>query len=162
MQPFFCFWGEILASLEQQLTQLLVEPVEALGFELLGVEFVRAGKHSVLRLYIDRPDGISVDDCAQVSYQVSAVLDVEDPITSEYHLEVSSPGMDRPLFKSSHFTRFIGKEVKLTVRIAISNRRNWKGRIKAVEGEMITLTVDGKDQIFAMSNIQKANLVPEF
>jgi len=151
-----------LASLEQKLTALLEEPVAALGYELLGIEFVRAGKHSVLRLYIDQPDGISVDDCAQVSYQVSAVLDVEDPISTEYHLEVSSPGVERPLFKSAHFSQFIGLEAAIQLRIALNNRRKWKGLIKAVEGEMITLTVDGKDEVFAMSNIQKANLVPKY
>jgi len=77
---------------------MLEAPVEALGFELIGVEFVRAGKHSTLRVYIDHVDGITVDNCADVSLQASAVLDVEDPINTEYNLEVSSPGMDRPLF----------------------------------------------------------------
>jgi len=156
------FLGDSLASLEQKLTDLLEEPVAALGYELVGLEFVRAGKHSILRLYIDQPEGITVDDCAQVSYQVSAVLDVEDPISTEYNLEVSSPGLERPLFKSAQFAQFLGEEVAIQLRIALNNRRKWKGLIKAVEGEMITLTVDGKDEVFAMSNIQKANLIPKY
>ena len=94
--------------------------------------------------------------------QVSAVLDVEDPITVAYNLEVSSPGLDRPLFTAEHYARFVGEEVTLVLRMAVQNRRKWQGVIKAVDGEMITVTVEGKDEVFALSNIQKANLVPHF
>lgn len=86
-----------MSTLEQKLTEMITAPVEALGFELVGIEFIR-GRTSTLRIYIDSEDGINVDDCADVSHQVSAVLDVEDPITVAYNLEVSSPGLDRPLF----------------------------------------------------------------
>ncbi|WP_108650018.1 ribosome maturation factor RimP [Dongshaea marina] len=151
-----------MATLEQRLVELLEAPVEALGFELLGVEFVRAGKHSTLRAYIDREGGITVDDCAEVSYQISSVLDVEDPITTAYNLEVSSPGLERPLFKLAHYQTFIGHDVMLMLRMAVGNQRKFKGQIKAVDGEMITVMVDGKDEVFAFSNIQKANLVPNF
>ncbi len=135
-----------MSTLEQKLTEMLSAPVEALGFELVGIEFIRA-RQSTLRIYIDSDNGINVDDCADVSHQVSAVLDVEDPITVAYNLEVSSPGLD---------------EVSVVLRMAIQNRRKWQGIIKSVEGEMITVTVDGKDEVFALSNIQKANLVPHF
>jgi ribosome maturation factor RimP len=148
--------------LEQRLTELLDAPVVALGFELWGIEFIRAGKHSTLRVYIDHANGISVDDCAEVSHQVSALLDVEDPITTEYYLEVSSPGMDRPLLKPAHFARYIGDVAAVTLRMAVNNRRKYKGIIKQVEGEMITLTVDGRDEILAFANIQQANLIPNF
>ena len=151
-----------MATLEQRLTELLDAPVVALGFELWGIEFIRAGKHSTLRVYIDHANGISVDDCAEVSHQVSALLDVEDPITTEYYLEVSSPGMDRPLLKPAHFARYIGDVAAVTLRIAVNNRRKYKGIIKQVEGEMITLTVDGRDEILAFANIQQANLIPNF
>lgn len=151
-----------MATLEQRLTELLDAPVVALGFELWGIEFIRAGKHSTLRVYIDHANGISVDDCAEVSHQVSALLDVEDPITTEYYLEVSSPGMDRPLLKPAHFARYIGDVAAVTLRMAVNNRRKYKGIIKQVDGEMITLTVDGRDEILAFANIQQANLIPNF
>lgn len=136
-------------------------PVEALGFEFVGLEFIRA-RVSTLRVYIDNENGITVDDCAEVSHQVSAVLDVEDPISELYNLEISSPGFERPLFTVAHYQHFIGKEVNLILRIAMQNRRKWRGIIKAVDDEMITVTVDGKDEVFALKNIQKANLVPHF
>lgn len=140
---------------------MISAPVEALGFEFVGIEFIRA-RVSTLRIYIDSEEGITVDDCADVSHQVSAVLDVEDPIQTFYNLEVSSPGLERPLFTTTHYTQFIGEEVAVVLRIAMQNRRKWQGIIKSVEGEMITVTVDGKDEVFALSNIQKANLVPHF
>ncbi|WP_214066835.1 ribosome maturation factor RimP [Photorhabdus hainanensis] len=150
-----------MSTLEQKLTAMISAPVEALGFELVGLEFIRA-RVSTLRIYIDSENGITVDDCADVSHQVSAVLDVEDPISVLYNLEVSSPGLERPLFTAEHYQRFIGEEVSLVLRIAMQNRRKWLGVIKTVDGEMITVTVDGKDEVFALSNIQKANLVPHF
>lgn len=159
--PFFYVPGVVLSTLEQKLTEMVTAPVEALGFELVGVEFIR-GRVSTLRIFIDSEEGITVDDCADVSHQVSAVLDVEDPITTVYNLEVSSPGMERPLFTAEHYQRFTGEEVSLALRIAMQNRRRWQGIIKAVDGEMITVTVDGKDEVFALGNIQKANLVPHF
>ena len=152
----------LLATLEQRLTELLDAPIVALGYELWGIEFIRAGKHSTLRVYIDHANGISVDDCAEASHQVSALLDVEDPITTEYYLEVSSPGMDRPLLKPEHFARYIGQVATVTLRMAVNNRRKYKGTIKQVDGEMITLTIDGRDEILAFANIQQANLIPNF
>ncbi len=143
------------------MTELVSAPVEALGYELVGIEFVRS-RTSILRIYIDSEDGINVDDCADVSHQVSAVMDVEDPITVPYNLEVSSPGLDRPLFTAEHYTRFMGEEVTLMLRMAVQNRRKWQGIIKSVDGEMITVHVEGNDVVFALSNIQKANLVPHF
>ncbi|WP_340609856.1 ribosome maturation factor RimP [Xenorhabdus bharatensis] len=150
-----------MSTLEQKLTAMISAPVEALGYELVGLEFIRA-RVSTLRIYIDSEEGITVDDCADVSHQVSAVLDVEDPIPGLYNLEISSPGLERPLFKAEHYQRFMGEEVSLMLRMAMQNRRKWQGIIKAVDGEMITVTVDGKDEVFALSNIQKANLVPHF
>ncbi|SFN35122.1 ribosome maturation factor RimP [Xenorhabdus japonica] len=150
-----------MSTLEQKLTEMISAPVEALGFELVGLEFIRA-RVSTLRVYIDSEEGITVDDCADVSHQVSAVLDVEDPISVLYNLEISSPGLERPLFKAEHYQRLMGEKVSLVLRMAMQNRRKWQGIIKAVDGEMITVTVDGKDEVFALSNIQKANLVPHF
>lgn len=152
-----------MASLEQKLTELLEPTVEMLGFELLGLEFTRAGKHSTLLVYIDhKENGIFLEDCTKVSHQISAVMDVEDPISTEYNLEVSSPGMARPLFKVAHYEEYCGSEIKALLRLAVNGRRKLKGVIQSVDGEMITITVDGKDEVFAYSNIQKANIVPKF
>lgn len=151
-----------MTGLEKQLAELLTAPVEALDYELVGLEFVRAGQHSTLRIFIDHENGITVDDCADVSRQVSAVLDVEDPITVAYNLEVSSPGVDRPLFTADHYQQFIGHEVNIVLKMAMQNRRKWKGEILSVDGDTITVRVDGQDEAFALSNIAKANLVPSF
>ena len=151
-----------MSQLEQRLTEMLTPPVEALGFEMVGVEFVRAGKHSTLRVYIDHPEGITVDHCADVSHQVSAVLDVEDPISTEYNLEVSSPGMDRPLFKEAHYLAIIGEVVSVRLRVPMDNRRNFKGELLSCEAGNITVNVDGQDFVLAIANIEKGNLVPSF
>ncbi|MDP5290829.1 ribosome maturation factor RimP [Oceanimonas sp. CHS3-5] len=151
-----------MATLEQRLTEMLSEPVEALGFELLGLEYVRAGRHSTLRLYIDSEKGIDVNDCAEVSRQVSAVLDVEDPISTEYDLEVSSPGLARPLFKPAHYQAIIGQEVELALRMAVNNRRKLKGTLVSADDTMVRLEVNGQEFPVAYANIQKANLVPNF
>jgi ribosome maturation factor RimP len=151
-----------LATLEQRLIQMLESPVESLGFELWGIEFVRAGKHSTLRVFIDHENGITVENCAEVSHQVSSILDVEDPITTEYNLEVSSPGMDRLLFKPSQYEKYLGEQVSLTLRMAVNNRRKYKGVITRIEDEMLVLVVDGNEETVAFANIQQANLVPNF
>lgn len=151
-----------MSQLEQKLTEMLAAPVEALGFELVGIEFVRAGKHSTLRVYIDHPDGITVEHCAEVSHQVSAVLDVEDPITTEYNLEVSSPGMDRPLFKEQHYLECVGEVVAIRLRMPLGDRRNFKGKLLVCEGGNITVEVDGQSFQLAIANIEKGNLVPSF
>ncbi len=151
-----------MTGLEKQLHILLEAPVEALDYELVGLEFVRAGEHSTLRVFIDHENGITVESCAEVSRQISAVMDVEDPITVAYHLEVSSPGLERPLFKAAHYQRFVDQEVNIILKMATQNRRKWKGKIISVEGETITVCVDGNEEAFALSNIAKANLVPSF
>jgi len=151
-----------LSKFDEKLTEMLTPPVEALGFELLGIEFVRAGKHSTLRVYIDSPNGITVDDCADVSHQVSSVLDVEDPISTEYNLEVSSPGLDRPLFKEQHYQAVIGQTASVRLRIPLDNRRNFKGEVVSVENGTLSIRVDGEEFELVIGNIEKGNLVPGF
>ncbi|MGM0481256.1 MAG: ribosome maturation factor RimP [Pseudomonadota bacterium] len=136
--------------------------VEALGYELWGVEFVRAGKFSTLRVYIDNPDGISVDDCAEVSYQVSALLDVEDPITVEYNLEVSSPGMERPFFNTEQLQSYIGEMLALELIAAQQNKRKFKAQLMAVENDQLSLAVDNETLQVSMRDVKKAHLVPTF
>ncbi len=151
-----------MATLEQTLTELTQDTIKAMGYELVGIECQRAGRFLTVRLYIDKEGGVTIDDCSDVSRQISAILDVEDPIADKYNLEVSSPGLDRPLFTVAHYERFKGKEIVIHLRIPMFDRRKWQGTIEAVEGDFITLKVDGEDRQFAFGNIQKANLVPVF
>jgi len=151
-----------LAKFEQKLAELLRPAVEEVGKDLLGVEFVNAGKHSILRLFIDHVDGINVDDCAEVSRQVSAILDVEDPISTEYNLEVSSPGLDRPLFIKEHFQAVIGETINVKLSIPLNGRRKFKGKLENIDNDTLIVTVDGQDYEIVLSNVDKANLVPNF
>lgn len=148
-------------TLEEKLAKIIRTSVSGLGYELVGVEFTQ-NRVPTLRVYIDSTKGISLDDCAIVSNQVSAVLDVEDPIDVLYNLEVSSPGLDRPLFTPEHYINHKGKEIKITLCLAVKNNRKWQGVINAVDGEVLTLSVKGKDESFALSNVQRANLIPQF
>lgn len=151
-----------LAKFEQKLTELLRPAVEETGKSLLGVEFISAGNNSILRLFIDHENGINVDDCAEVSRQVGAVLDVEDPISSEYNLEVSSPGVDRPLFELAHFQEVIGETVNLKLSMPLNGRRKFKGPLVGIENDTLIVEVDGIDYELVISNVDKANLVAKF
>ena len=151
-----------MATLEQKLQDLLLGSVEDLGCELWGIECQRVGRYLTVRLFIDKEGGVTVEDCADVSRQVSAVLDVEDPIADKYNLEVSSPGLDRPLFTFAQYTRYIGQEIVVHLRIPVADRRKWQGELAKIENDMITLIVDKQEQILAFGNIQKANVVPKF
>ena len=151
-----------MATLEQNLQEMLQGAVEDLGCELWGIECQRAGRFMTVRLFIDKEGGVTVDDCADVSRQVSAILDVEDPIADKYNLEVSSPGLDRPLFTLSQFERYIGQDIAVHLRIPVMERRKWQGKLARIENDMVTLIVDGQEQVLVFGNIQKANVVAKF
>ena len=151
-----------MAKFEQKLTDMLRPAVAETGKELLGVEFISAGNNSVLRLFIDHENGIDVDDCAEVSRQVGAILDVEDPISSEYSLEVSSPGVDRPLFELLHFQQVIGETVNVKLSMPLDGRRKFKGLLSAIENDTLIVEVDGIDYELVINNVDKANLVARF
>ncbi len=153
------FSGEELMANQQQLSEIIAPAVEAVGFEFVGIEYKPAGKHSLLRVYIDSKNGINVEDCAEVSQQVSAVMDVEDPINTEYRLEVSSPGADRPLFTIEHFIQFQGEEVNLKLLSPINGRRKFKGEMSVIDGEKVNIKVDGENFNFEIHQIEQANLV---
>ncbi|MCW9088360.1 MAG: ribosome maturation factor RimP [Gammaproteobacteria bacterium] len=143
--------------------QAIIEPaVTALGFELVGIEYQPQGRHSVLRIYIDHEDGIDVEDCAEVSRQVSAVLDVEDPIKGEYSLEVSSPGIDRPLFTAEHYERYSGALAEIRLRSPLEGRRKFKGRMHGIKDDAVVIEVDGVEYTLPLDNIEKANLIHEW
>ena len=146
----------------EKLYELITPVVEALGYELVGIEYVAQGRHSVLRVYIDSEEGIAVEDCADVSHQVSGVLDVEDPIKGAYHLEVSSPGLDRPLFEESHYARFAGHLAKLQLTAPIDGRKKFQGTLLGLKEGKVAIQVDGEERLLPFASIDKANLIPEF
>ena len=149
-----------MASKDQQIADMLHSTVEALGFELWGVEHMPQGRHSLLRVFIDSPTGITVEDCAAVSEQVSGILDVEDPITGEYTLEVSSPGLDRQLFKLTQYAGYFGEVVELRLRSAFEGRRKFKGVLKGVEGDDVVIQVDDHEYLLPYGAIEKARIQP--
>lgn len=141
--------------------EMLAPAVAAVGFELWGVEFFQQGRHSVLRLYIDGPEGVTVDDCAVVSHQASGVLDVEDPIAGEYTLEVSSPGWDRPLFTLAQYARYVGTEVSVRLASPLNGRRRYKGVVLQAADGVVELQVDAETVRVPFAAIDKGNVVPE-
>jgi ribosome maturation factor RimP len=149
-----------MASKEQQIAEMLQPTVAALGYELWGVEHLAQGRHSLVRVYIDSPNGVTVDDCAAVSAQVSGILDVEDPITGEYTLEVSSPGMDRLLFKLGQYGGYVGETVELRLRSAFEGRRRFKGILKGIEGEDVVIQIDDHEFLLPFGAIEKARVQP--
>jgi len=147
---------------DNDLQQLLAPVVTALGYELVGVEnIMRGGQTELLRVYIDSPDGITVSDCGQVSYQISGVLDVQNPISGHYNLEVSSPGLERPLFTQDHFKRFVGHQVKLRLTEPFEGRRNLTGILQRVPNGNVVVVADGTEYSLPYEQIEKAHLVPE-
>ena len=151
-----------MAKFEHKLTELVRPAVEETGKDLLGIEFISAGQHSVLRLFIDHENGIDVDDCAEVSRQVGALLDVEDPISTEYSLEVSSPGLDRPLFDKPHYEAVIGETIEAKLSIPLNGRRKFKGKLVNIDNDTLIVLLDGDEYELLYSNIDKANLVYNF
>ncbi|GAB1595933.1 ribosome maturation factor RimP [Lysobacter claricitrinus] len=163
-----------MADKATQITALLTPTVEALGLELVGVEYLPAAGSAVLRLYIDVTQDVAaegrmvtIEDCESVSREVSAQLDVEDPITVHYTLEVSSPGVDRPLFTAAQFARFAGEEAKVTLKLPQDGRRRLQGRIVGVEGDTVRMEIEGiGGQMLAIDvaigNVEKARIVPDW
>jgi len=143
--------------------QVIVEKVaETMGYELVGVEYLQRDKTSLLRVYIDQPEGINLEDCQAVSHQLSGVLDVEDPIAGNYNLEISSPGLDRPLFKAEDYQRFTGSQVKIKMSKTESGRKNYKGVIQGLENDEVILDMQGNEIRLALADIDQSKLVPEF
>lgn len=173
-----------MASKKQQLEDMIRPVVEGLGFECWGIEYLSQGRNSTLRVYIERSvesveeesapevtlgedgkereSGVELRDCEKVSRQLSAVLDVEDPISGDYTLEVSSPGMDRGLYALEHYERFKGYQVALKLRMPFEGRRKFNGLLKGTEGNDVILQVEQEEYLLPIEGIEKANIVPQF
>ena len=145
--------------------QTMLEPsVQALGFELWGVEYLAQGRHSILRIFIEHENGIGVEDCAAVSHHISGILDVEDPISGEYELEVSSPGMDRPLFELAQYAQYAGEIVEVKLRTLINMRRKWSGQMISAVDDMVCLQCEGESEVVKIpfAAIEKGRILPRF
>ena len=145
--------SRVASTLSEQLSSI----VTALGCEFVGAQF----QGNILQVFIDKENGVSVDDCSRVSRQVSAMLDVVDPIQSRYSLEVSSPGLDRPLFELGHYEKQIGKRVKVHLHAPVDNRRKFAGLLVRIDGNDIHLLVDEKEIVLPFSDIEKANVIAD-
>ena len=146
-------------TIEQKLEALFKPTIESMGFELWAIEYIAAGRHSTLRVFVDKAtSGINVDDCAAISRQLSAIMDVEDPIADQYMLEVSSPGLDRILIKPEHFQRYLGKSVRVRTAVAVLGRKNINGVMSKVTDDSIEIEVDGELFEIPFGLIDKANL----
>ena len=150
-----------MALTVQHIDELLQPGAQALGYELVAVE-MSGGDTSILRAYIDSPDGITVTDCAKASRQFSAILDVEDPISNRYTLEVSSPGMDRPLAKPEHFIDVVGSQVKIKMATLVNGRRRFSGELVEATQEFAVVEVDGEQTELPYIDMDRARLVPVF
>ncbi len=142
-----------------ELRQLLEPAIQRLGYEVSDLEAKLGGKDGVIRIFVDHPDGIGLEDCEKVSRAVSALLDVEDPLPGHYNLEVSSPGLDRKLTKVEHFQRFEGNTVKVQMRFPILGRKRFRGTLVSSDDENIVVEVDGELHELPMATIDTARLV---
>ena len=146
---------------ERELEAMLTPTVRALGCEIWGIEYRPRGRNSTLKLYIDSPDGIGIDDCERVSRQVSALLDVEDPIVHSYRLEVSSPGIDRVLFHREQYLANVGERVDVRLAFPFDGRRRLAGRLAGVEGDEVVVELEDHEVVLPFEQIQRARLVAE-
>lgn len=152
-------------ALQERLTEMLEPLVKTLGYEIVLLEFNPYHGSASLQLFIDAPGGVTLDDCARVSHEVAGLLDVEDPIQQAYRLEVSSPGLDRPLVKPEHFERFAGSiaKIQLIAPLAGDNRRKFQGVLSGIQGECVVLdTGDAGRFELPLSQIERARLVPNY
>lgn len=147
---------------EIQVEELLAPTVESLGCTIWGVEFLNQGKHTKLRLFIEREEGVNVDDCAAVSRHVSDVLDVEELINNSYTLEVSSPGMDRILFKESQYADSVGEQVDVRLNFPFEGRKKFIGMLAGVQDSMAVVQIADEEFLLPLENIQRARVVPVF
>ena len=162
--PIFCLYylARIMAGKHAQLEDIIAPVVEGQGCVFWGMNYFAQGRKSLLRVYIDKPEGVTVNDCERVSRQVSSVLDVEDLISGEYILEVSSPGMDRPLFTLEQYRAHVGQQLAVKLRTGLEGRKKFSGLLKGIENDEIVLEVANEEYLLPFELIDKANIVPAF
>lgn len=150
-------------AMDSPLENTIAPAVTALGFELVTCALTFEGHRKIVRVYIDGPQGVTVDDCARVSQQISALLEVQTPITGQFHLEVSSPGLDRPLITPAHYRRFLGRRIRVKLHNALAGRKNFTGELQSISDNdgQIQILVDGQTIELSLANIEKANLIPD-
>ena len=149
-----------MSGKESRLTELLEPTISSLGFELWGLELISPNRRSTLRLYIEGENGVTVDDCAKVRRHASSVLDVEDPIQGEYTLEVSSPGVDRLLFKPEQYGLYIDEPIDIKLRLPFEGRRNFRGFLVGIEEGDVVVRVDDHEYLLPVHQIDKARVEP--
>ncbi len=143
------------------LSSIIRPAVECMGYIYWGLQFNGYGRRSVLRIYIDHPDGITLDDCSVVSNQISGVLDVEDLMRQAYTLEVSSPGIERPLLSNKHYELYIGAMIKVKSYTSFNNRKNFTGRLEAASANSITLKIEQESIDIPYGAIKQGRLLCE-
>lgn len=148
-------------SRSAQLQEMLEPAVKAVGFELWGLEYHASGRNALVRVFIDSPNGVTVDDCAKVSRQIGSVLDVEDPIQGEYNLEVSSPGLDRPLYTLAQYRQYVGYRIQLRLRFPFEGKRKLSGILGGVEGDELVLVVADEEYTLPFESIERAKIAGE-
>ena len=146
----------------QQVADMIDPVIDSMGYELLGIEYGDQGRGQLLRVYIDSDEGINLDDCAAVSHRVSALLDVADIVAGHYDLEVSSPGLDRPLFSEAHFERYLSHKVKIVMAIPQLGRKRFTGVLKNISDGIVEVEVDNEIYDLPFAEIASARLVPDF
>lgn len=151
-----------MASKQEQLYALVEPVVTSLGCVLWGLEYLTQGRQSTVRIFIEKEEGVTLEDCERVSRQVSSVFDVEDPLVEHYTLEVSSPGMDRALYTREQYALYLGEQVALKLRSPIDGRRKFKGTLRALEDQNVLVVVDDQEYLLPFVAIEKANIVPRF
>ena len=156
--PIFCFWKTARMVALDTLTKLVEPVVAAMGYELVGIEYRPNKRRALLRIYIDKVDGVSVEDCALVSNQVSGILDVEDPLSGQYTLEVSSPGLRRPIFKASDYDRFAGELVHIRIQGTLEGRRRIHGILRGLRAGCVIIVENGVEISVPLDRVDKAQL----
>lgn len=151
-----------MTNKELALEALIAPAVRALGCEVWGVEYRARAHGSTLKVFIDAPDGVTIDDCERVSNQVSALLDVEDPIAEGYRLEVSSPGLDRTLFRREQYASSVGERVDVRLAFPFEGRRHFEGELVGVEGDDVVVRIDSDEFLLPVEQIQRTRIVPDY
>lgn len=146
--------------IQTEIENLLRPCITSMGYEFWGCQYLMQGRHALLRVFIDKESGIGIEDCEKVSRQISAVMDVEDPISGQYSLEVSSPGIPRPLFYSEQYQRYVGEIVDIKLSKPIARQRKFTGKIVSADAQNVVLDLGGDagEQIFSINMIVKAHL----